>query len=351
MFLYQMATVLHETDMTWDFAVHYSGDIFAVNRNGGSAKTDLHVLSARTNYQSFSGQYPTGLHTTDANWNFAVGTNRDLYAICRSGASGRVELHVLTVASGYQQFSNHITTALHAVDANWELLIGPDEDLYAVTRQGASGMTEVHVMRSENQYSTLAFQMATGLHVTGSNWSFAVSPNRDIVCALHRGASGMTEFHILSAESNYRSFSLQSATSLHPIDATWALAVPQPQSPGFIQRRGTGSRKTEVHVPSLAMPASRFESEYFQLFGSMDNVELNASLARCGIDVAWGAASGSRAGIPGAVIGGATAAIRSRACQTALSEYLRERADRERFERMDRINHELERWERSRDIA
>jgi len=346
-----MATILHETDTSWDFAVHYSGDIFAVKRNGESAKTELHILSARNDYQSFSGQYATGLHTTDTSWNFGVGTNRDLYAICRSGASGRVELHVLTAASGYQHFSSHFSTALHAVGANWELMIGPNEDLYALTRRGESGMTEIHVMRSENQYSKLAFQMATVLHSTDNNWSFAVSPNRDLVCTLHRGASAMTEFHILNAETGYQSFRLQSATSLHPIDSDWALAVPQPQSPGFIKRRGTESGKTEVHVPSLVIPASRFETEYIQLFESMSNVELNASLARCGIDVAWGAAAGSRAGIGGAIIGGATAAIRSRNCQRALSEHFRERADQERFERMDRNNYDLERWERSRDVS
>ena len=59
-FLYRRSTALHATDAHWDFSVRYNGDIYAVNRSGGSG-TELHILSAASDYQHVT----TGLHATD----------------------------------------------------------------------------------------------------------------------------------------------------------------------------------------------------------------------------------------------------------------------------------------------
>lgn len=349
MFLYQKATALHSTHAQWDFVVRYNGDIYAINRSGSSGKTELHVLTAASDYQEFSAHVPTGLHATDASWVFGVNFDGDLFAINRAGASGKVEVHVLTASSNYQQFRVHAATALHAVNALWDLLIGPEDDLYAITRQGASGKTEVHVMRAGNSYSTMAFQTATGQHGTGPNWSFAVSANRDLCCALHQGASNTTELHVLTADSDYKYFGLHSTTGLHPIDSTWAIAAPQPYSVGFICRHGA-SGKTEIHVPALTLPSSSFQSSYFNLVNGMTQDEMIEMGNECSLQVGvWGSA-GIIGGIPGMVIGGVAGFLSSIDCRNTVKEYLRAR-DHDKFEKMDKTNRDLERWEHSRNTA
>jgi hypothetical protein len=352
MFIYQTATALHETNSQWAFPVRYNGDIFAVNRSGASGKTELHILSASSDYQSFSNHVATALHPTDENWDFGVGYNGDLFAFSRYGASGRVEVHVLTSSSDYRDFRLHAVTALHHVNPIWDLLLGPDDDFYAVTRQGGSGNTEVHVMRAANDYSTFAFQTATALHGTGPNWSFAISSNRDLCGALHHGATGTTEIHVLTAESDYQLFGLHTGTDLHPIDNTWAFAVPQPLAPGFIKRQGTASGKTEVHVPTaISLPKSSFQTNYLNLIDGRSDAELTDMMGECGFQVAvWGANGGVTGGVRGAVAGAVAGALASKECRDLVRDHFKSR-DREHFERMDRTNQDLESWERGRNTA
>jgi hypothetical protein len=100
-FLYQKATALDATNAQWEFVVRYNGDIYAINRSGASGKTELHILSAESDYQQFANHVATCLGPTDANWLFGVNFDGDLFAFCRSGQSGRAEVHVLTAASNY----------------------------------------------------------------------------------------------------------------------------------------------------------------------------------------------------------------------------------------------------------
>ncbi len=351
MFIYQTATALHETDAQWAFPVRYNGDIYAVNRSGASGETELHILSAASDYQSFSNHVATALHHTDNNWDFGVNYNGDLFAFCRSGASGHVEVHVLSANSNYQDFRVHAPTALDPVNAIWDLLLGPEDDLYAITRQGASGKTEVHMMRATDNYSRFALHIATALDDTRSNWSFAVSSNRDLCGALHHGATGTTEIHVLTAESDYQQFGLHTETDLHPIDSSWAFAVPQPLAPGFIKRHNTGSGKTEVHVPSMvSMPRSSIQTSYLNLIDGRSDAELVDIREECIIQGAiWGAA-GAVSGVREAVAGIVAGVLADKECRELVKDYFKNR-DREHFERMDRTNQDLERWERARNTA
>ena len=47
----------------------------------------------------------------------------DLYAIKRTGASGKLEVHVLDGNSEFQSFSRQVATGLHALPANttWDV--------------------------------------------------------------------------------------------------------------------------------------------------------------------------------------------------------------------------------------
>lgn len=66
----------------------------AINRLGGSNKTEGHVLNASTNYKTFNLQSPTALHKSDASWKFAVRSNGDVFAVLtQNSGSGKTEIH------------------------------------------------------------------------------------------------------------------------------------------------------------------------------------------------------------------------------------------------------------------
>ena len=130
-YLLQIASVLHPTDATWDFHTgDWNGDgrmdLWAVKRNGGSGKTEVHILDGANGFQNFICQTATALHTTDSSWAFKVddynGDRRpDLYCIKKSPASSsHTELHILNGASNFQNFLLQTPTALPKTDANWE---------------------------------------------------------------------------------------------------------------------------------------------------------------------------------------------------------------------------------------
>ena len=87
-FVLQTGTALHETGDEWDFALASNRDLFALGKRGtGSGTTEIHVLSAASNYQQFSMHTRTGLHETNEEWHFDVAPNRDLFAIKMQGAA------------------------------------------------------------------------------------------------------------------------------------------------------------------------------------------------------------------------------------------------------------------------
>lgn len=124
-----------------------NSDLFAINRAGGSGRTDLHVLSAASGYQQFSAHVATALGATDANWEFALAPNRDLAAVARRNTgSGSTELHVLSAGSGYQGFSQSGASAFGQTDSNWNFFLNSARDLVGVNRAfTGSGSTEVHI--------------------------------------------------------------------------------------------------------------------------------------------------------------------------------------------------------------
>ncbi|MCA1640862.1 MAG: hypothetical protein LC785_02530 [Acidobacteria bacterium] len=149
-FSLQTGTGLHETDVTFEFGVAANGDVFAIKKSGtDSGSTEIHVLSAASGYQQFSLHTGTALHETDVTFEFRIASNRDVFAIKKSGTdSGSTEIHVLSAASEYQQFSLHTGTALHETDVTFEFGIASNRDVFAIKKSGTgSGSTETHVLR------------------------------------------------------------------------------------------------------------------------------------------------------------------------------------------------------------
>jgi hypothetical protein len=247
------ATALHPTGLEWAFTIcDLDDDLFpdlaAINRNGASGTTEIHVLSGASKFNKFILQTATGLHPTSLDWDFLFtdwdGDGRlDLVAINRRGGSGKTEVHVLSGASGWKKFIAHIATGLPSTDSNWSFLVADWDrsghpDLVAINRQGASGTTEIHILSGKSNLQDFILHAATGLHLTGTEWRFGAADwesdgRLDLIGINPKGASGTTEVHILSAASEFKTFILHTDTGLHHTDLQWELLI----APEFVHHQ------------------------------------------------------------------------------------------------------------------
>lgn len=251
-----------------------SRNVYAVLPDGASGTTEVHGLSQSSGFHAFFAHAATALGPVNpADWRFVVAPyagsgGPDLYAVhLRGTASGRMELHVLTAASGYRAFSAHIATAQASLPAGMDVDVsatstGKDmrRDLVLVLKSGTgSGAVEVHVLAAATGYGSYLVHAATPIPLAGAaNWTFLAgddSGNGDLVGVLHSGrtGSGRTEVHVLSAGSGYRGWSAHVATpaGLTGAGATWSLGDPDGDGRTdvvLMLSSGTASGATEVHA-------------------------------------------------------------------------------------------------------
>jgi hypothetical protein len=227
-------------------------DLVIIQKNGtGSGKTEVHILTAVSQYREFSLQTPTILQETDQAFQFGIAANRDVFAIQKYGTgSGKTEVHILAASSRYQQYSLQVPTAMHPTDQTVEFEVGPNRNIYAVMKSGTrSGTTEVHVLTASSGYAGYGIQVPTALHETDQTFEFEVLGNGDLYAISKTGpGSGTTEIHVLSAASRYREFSLQTRTRLPPTDDNFTFALAANRDVFAMQLNATASNMTEVHV-------------------------------------------------------------------------------------------------------
>lgn len=196
-----------------------------------------------------------------------VGSGDMYVTIANATGSGRVEVHTLSRGSGYAVFNSHIATALAAVPDpdNWRFFYVPfsgagSHDLMAVhTANTGSGRVEVHVMSQASGYQSWIAHLATPLGVVPPGQAqfqigsvdFDRAPDLFFIPTQATG-SGAVEVHVLSAASQYQGFLIHAATSLGavPSDQFTFLAggANGPGDLSFVIRYGTGSGSSELHT-------------------------------------------------------------------------------------------------------
>lgn len=216
-------------------------DMYCINKQGGAAspKTEVHVLNGATQFKTFLGHHATALHSTGDSFDFSLGDYNgdgilDIWAIQKEGMSDSTEIHVLDGASKFEMFSVQHGTALHRTDKFWDFHVADWNkdgklDLVAISKRGATG-TELHVLDGNSNFQSFIFQSPTALGATDALLcSFALGDYDqdgflDVYTILKNGASGQTEMHILDG-TDLRTFLLQVPTALHVTDDTWQLHV------------------------------------------------------------------------------------------------------------------------------
>lgn len=250
-FTLHLATALHSTgsDSAWEFQFgdyNHDGalDLYSIAKMGASGQTEVHVLSGADGYRTFLAHIATALHQTGSadDWEFRLSDYNydgqlDLYVLKKMGTSGQTELHVLDGANNFQSFLANLATALHQTgnDNAWQFELGDLNhdnilDLYCISKLGASGTTEVHVLDGASNFQSFLLHQATALHQTGSDhaWEFKLGDfnldgTTDVYAIGKLGASGQTEVHVLDGASQFQAFSAHIATALHSTgaDSAW----------------------------------------------------------------------------------------------------------------------------------
>merc|ERR1719473_991495 len=139
--------------------------------------------------------------------------------------SGKTEVHRLSAASNYGQFDLQTGTGLGYTN-EWATFTMDSKDNLVCVLKGpktGSGKTEVHRLSAASNYQKFNLQTGTGLGYTNEWADFTMDSKDNLVCVLKgpTTGSGRTEVHRLSAASNYKSFNLQTGTALHYTDANW----------------------------------------------------------------------------------------------------------------------------------
>jgi hypothetical protein len=140
-------------------------DLVAIKKSGTpNKKTEVHIMSWADRYKTFVFQGETALHETGDTFAFTMLGN-DLVAIKKSGTPNKkTEVHIMSWASHYSQFSYQGETVLHETGDDWSfVMLG--NDLAGIKRWNTPNKkTEVHLMGWQNRYKSFIYQGETVLH-------------------------------------------------------------------------------------------------------------------------------------------------------------------------------------------
>ena len=192
----------------------------------GSTNIELLILSASSKYtNALNSSNPiivTSFGRTNNNWHFLLDNTNNLVGINKIGITN-TEVHVLSAARNYQSylensqersaFIRQISTSLSITDNTWRFLLDTSNNLVGINMNGTT-RTELHILSSERNYQApFISQISTSLGRTDNNWHFLLNKNNDLLCICARGTNG-TDIHRLLAASNYQTFNLQIPTLL-----------------------------------------------------------------------------------------------------------------------------------------
>ncbi|HEY9710282.1 MAG TPA: DUF4347 domain-containing protein, partial [Oculatellaceae cyanobacterium] len=113
--------------VTRDYQLDGDTDIVAIKKNGtDTGTTEVHIMNRDTDYKSWLWQDGTALGVTDNTWDFVKGDHdrdgkTDIFSIQKSGTgTGTTEVHILDAKTQYQSFVLHSGTALGMTGDNFD---------------------------------------------------------------------------------------------------------------------------------------------------------------------------------------------------------------------------------------
>ena len=266
-FTLHMDTILEKTKDEFIFLIgdyNHNGslDLYCLKYIENSM--EMHILDGEKDYKSWLLHTKINLETGDADWDFCLGdynhdNNLDLFCIKKNKTPmQKTEVHILTGVSNFQTFIFQGISCLHETSDNCKFCVGDFNgdgklDLFYICKNNTgSNTTEVHILSGSNNYQSFLFQTSTILHETDDNWEFGVSnyvgsQSRDLYCInMSNTNQQCTDVHILDGSKNYESWAMQVQTKLHITDHNFCF-YPVGKQLFVISKQGA-SNSTECHA-------------------------------------------------------------------------------------------------------
>ncbi|MBP9726570.1 MAG: protein kinase [Gammaproteobacteria bacterium] len=209
-YILQTTASLPETATAdFGFLIASNNDLFVIKKSAtGTHSTEVHVLSASSIYQSFKLQTGTALHETGDEFEFLLANNNDLFIIKKSGTGTRsTEVHVLSASSNYQRYRLNTGTALKEIEDEFQFsLASSNNDLFVIRKLGTeTHSTEIHILSASSNYQRFSLETGTCLSEIKTEAQFLITNSRDLVAikALSSG-SNRAEGYKLFANNVYQ---------------------------------------------------------------------------------------------------------------------------------------------------
>jgi peptidase A4-like protein/VCBS repeat protein len=258
---------------TWLISDHNQDDtpdlVFVKTSQTPSGKVEVHIASSTSGYQKRILEVPTTFASGDiGTWLLAnndKGKLPDLVFVKTAGtANGKVEVHIASGASRYQNRILEVETTFAVGDTGTWLLADLDNDqlldlVFLKTAFTPSGKVEIHVASGASQYRNRILERATTF-ASGDTGSWLLADYDgdsvpDLIFVKTAGTpSGSVEVHIASGASQYQQRILEVPTTFGLGDAgAWQMAdfdgdnIPDLF---FIKTAATSTNAVEVHVAS-----------------------------------------------------------------------------------------------------
>ncbi|MFZ2452530.1 MAG: VCBS repeat-containing protein [Methylovulum miyakonense] len=171
------------------------------------------------------------------------------------------------MAANFQNYILQTGTALHETDDSFTFALGNwnsngRPDLFIIKKSNTgTGSTEVSILSGDSNYQHYLLQTGTALHQTDHSFEFAVADwNKDgwqdlVIIKKSNTGTGSTEVSVLSGATNFRQYLLQTGTPLHQTDGNFSFAVADWTGDGrpdlfVIKKNDTGTGSTEVSILS-----------------------------------------------------------------------------------------------------
>ena len=222
-------SVAYQRTKAFAFGANTDRDLVVIKKLGNmTRKTEVHILTAASDYQSFIIQAVTTLDESDDATSFCVAPNNDLFAITMWGtASNATEVSVLSAASEYKEVILHSITPLHDTNHSSVFCLGPNLDLYIIQRSvHGCKKTKLMILSSQSKYETVTLHTATVLPESDETFNFLVNPNGDLIVIQKANTkSKFVEILVLSASSSYQSIVTHTITTMSEMDSTFEFAL------------------------------------------------------------------------------------------------------------------------------
>lgn len=250
--------------------------VFIKTANTPGGKVELHILSAKSNYQNFIVQTPTAFDLQPAGTGTWIMADCDkdgkadlVFVKTANTPGGKVELYVASAKSNYQTLIVQTQTAFDLQPPGTGIWAMGDYDkdgkadlVFIKTANTPSGKVEVHIASAKSNYQNLVLQTATSFDLqppgTGA-WLIADygSSNKAALMFIQTFNTtildGMVEINVLSAKSKYQTLILRIPT-IFPVPnggGSWFVADYQKAGTPdliFLKTVNTNSGKVEIEV-------------------------------------------------------------------------------------------------------